>query len=551
MEINVTDIPAVMIGNSIQPFGVSKVNTAHETSGDGRGAQAEVVALLRDPASYGHDVNTVEVIETHGALIFLAGAEVYKIKKAVRFPYLDFSTLAKRRRACRREIEINRPAAPMIYRGTVAITREDDGHLEIGGEGEPVEWAVHMARFAQDRILKRLAGAGPFSDDLMNRLADVVAAWHRHARPAYTDDGDRRIKAIVDNLKSVFGDAARIIDGGDARTFADASGRQWRRAQTCLAERGRDGYIRRCHGDLHLDNIVLIDNRPVLFDAIEFDETIATVDVLYDLAFLLMDLDQCGQRAAANRILNRYLQLSGEPGDLRGLIALPLFLGCRAGVRAMVALDRANQQPARARGEFHRKARRYFGAACRYLAPPSPVLVAIGGFSGTGKTTLAHALAPWIAGVPGALHLRSDVERKSLAGVDELTRLDPGHYRPETGARVYERLILKAEIALRAGHPVIVDAVFSTVEERTAIAAVAEDAGVAFTGLWLSAEKARLISRVAGRRGDASDATADVVRAQIARGAGPVSWAVIDAGDDAGATLGRAAEMLDLTLPAR
>ncbi len=527
------------------------MNTANRPPAATSGDQGEVIAFLRDPLSHGPGVREVGEIETHGALVFLAGQDVYKIKKAVRLAYLDFSTLARRRRACLREIEINRPAAPMIYRDALPITREKDGRIAFAGKGRVIEWAVHMTRFEQDRILDRLAGCGPLPDRLAEGLADRVARWHRRVGPVRVEDGDLRMKAIVDNLAARFGAARDTPAVAGAGQLAERLERQWHRVRGLLAERGANGHVRRCHGDLHLNNIVVIDDQPVLFDAIEFDETLATIDVLYDLAFLLMDLGRARQRRAASRVFNRYLQRAGDLDDLRGLAALPLFLACRAGVRAMVALDRAAQERAGRRDEARRAARGYLEAARDFLNPEPALLVAIGGFSGTGKTTLARSLAPLLMQGPGALHLRSDVERKMLAGVDEFTRLDAAHYTDRSSVDVYERLALKAKTALGAGHRVIVDAVFSARGERDRMAAVAREAGAAFTGLWLTTGRDELVRRVAARRADASDATARVVRAQIARGAGAVSWREIDAGGDARDTLERAAAALAIPGPAR
>jgi predicted kinase len=285
--------------------------------------------------------------------------------------------------------------------------------------------------------------------------------------------------------------------------------------------------------------MVLWRGRPVLYDAIEFDEAIATIDTLYDLAFLLMDLERYGQRPAANVVLNRYLWRSQERLDLAGLAALPLFLALRAGIRALVTADRAALEAGDKREQDLDRARRTLGSALEFLAPPLARLIAVGGWSGTGKSTLAAALAPAVGSAPGAVHLRSDLERKALAGVGEFERLPVGAYGEDARRRVYEVLEDKARLVLAAGHSLVVDAVYAEEDRRHGVEAVAAALGVPFRGLWLSADPATLLARVASRRVDASDATADVVRAQLSAGMGTLGegWTRVEAGGTTAETL--------------
>ena len=492
--------------------------------------QAQVIAFLGDPSTYG-GVAAVERFETHGNLVFLAGADAWKIKRAVSFPYMDFSTLEKRKAACAREVEVNRRLAPDIYLGCVAVTRAADGHLALGGVGEVIEWAVHMRRFHQSALLGNIASAKGIGPDLARAVADTVLESHRRAASAATAGGAAQIGLLATTLSDALA-RLKVFDATDVDRFAQAAQWQLGCASAVLDERARRGCVRRCHGDLHLGNIVLWDGRPLLFDAIEFDEAIATVDTLYDLAFLLMDLDRHRQRRAANIVLNRYLWRDGDDLTLRGLQALPLFLGCRAGIRAMVTADRAAQEQDDAAEGDRETARAYLRAALGYLQPAPPRLVAVGGLSGTGKTTLAAALAPQLGSAPGAVHLRSDLERKALFGVEETVRLAPESYTAEASAKVYAMVLRKAHLALAAGHSVIADAVYSTPEERSAIEALAADIGVPFQGLWPTAAADTLAARVDARRGDASDATSEVIRQQLTWQLGALSpaWTLIDAG---------------------
>jgi uncharacterized protein len=517
-----------------------------QTGTSERENQVEVISFLSDPASHA-GAGRVERVETHGNLVFLAGADAWKIKRAVRFPYMDFSTLEKRRAACEHEVAINSRFSADLYLGCVPITRSSDGVLAFAGDGEPVEWAVHMRRFEQSALLSNLAMQEPISDDLAKRLADVVYDSHEGAAHSSPSSGSATIRALVRSVCASLG-TCETIDRGYLARLTDGLDAEVERTAVLLDERAAVGFVRRCHGDLHLANVVIWQGRPVLYDAIEFDDAMATIDTLYDLAFLLMDLDRHGQTRAANIVLNRYLWGSGDTCDIAGLAALPLFLGLRAAIRAMVTIDRAHQEDAVAARRDIDRARGYLAAALGFVARPGARLIAIGGRSGTGKTTLAAALAPSIGCAPGAVHFRSDLERKAVAGAGELQRLPASAYTRESSKCIYGLLEDKARLALAAGFPVVVDAVYAGEEERRDIEAVAAALGLTFDGVWLTAERDTLIARVAARRNDASDATPDVVDAQFKYDIGAMSpaWRVIDAGGSAAETQHLAASHLGL-----
>lgn len=508
--------------------------------------QQAVIDFLSRPATwhaFGSLPTTIRRIETHGALVFIGERDVVKIKRTVKLAYLDFSTLDKRRRVCEREIAVNKAAAPDVYLGVLAITRSRDGTLALGGAGEAVEWAVHMARFDDGQLLDRIAREQGIGLQIARELADLVVRLHGAAPVHRGIDTARRLDAVVGTIVASL--AAADIPGG--QTFGEATRHRLSAVATLLGRRSDAGLVRRCHGDLHLGNIVLWQGAPVAFDAIEFDEDLATVDTLYDLAFLLMDLDRMGCRAAANAVLGRYLWRTGRDLDLEGLAALPLFLALRAGVRAMVGADRCRQLPADQRGHARDGVGETLATAMAFLSPAAPQLVAVGGLSGTGKSTLAAALAPQFGGAPGALHLRSDLERKALAGAGETDRLPPSAYTAEASREVYRVLIHKAGLALAAGHSVIVDAVSARSEERQALADVARQAGASFGGLWLTAPGEVMQARVTGRVNDASDATATVVTAQLGYDLGEIEWAIVDAAGEPGEVAERAANVLGLT----
>ena len=503
--------------------------------------QDEVFAFLRSPSAWGEQSPRVETIETHGALVFMAGDQVMKVRRAVRLPYLDFSTLAARRRFAERELALNAPHAPGLYRDVIAITREIDGSLAVGGNGTPVEWVVRMARFGQEALLTAVVEREGLPEPLAKTLADTIFDYHA-AAPRSNVTGDS-IAALWQSIQSALASAS------DARVQAvtmrlDQSARSaLEKTAVVRDERARSGHIRRCHGDLHLGNIVLWQGRLVPFDAIEFDETLATVDTLYDLAFLLMDLDRHQARDAANIIFNRYLWRSGDLRDLQGLAAMPLYLALRAAIRAVVALDRAKLCVSDMNTAVLAALKSLWRAEA-YLTPATPWLIAIGGLSGTGKTTLAKALAPSIGAVPGALHVRSDLERKWLAKVVETERLPEGAYTAEASQAVYERVLARAQAALQAGQCVIADAVFARAAERDELEAVAQRIGCRFSGLWLTGQPEVLKARVQARVGDASDATACVVEQQTWIETGMISWTNIDVACDVQDSLRQAQTIL-------
>jgi aminoglycoside phosphotransferase family enzyme/predicted kinase len=500
--------------------------------------QAEVFAFLADPATHGMILADEEVkrIDTHAAAVFLAGPLAYKVKRRVRFPFLNFSTLEKRKAACEAELAVNRPLAPALYRRVVPITRERDGTLALDGAGQPVEWAVEMARFDENATLDHMATRGELDLELADALARVAAAAHARAPVADAKAWPARLAGYIGQNRDELNEHPDLFEPAQVETLSRASRAALRRNERLLRERGEAGLVRRGHGDLHLGNIVLIEGKPVVFDAIEFDPLIATGDVLYDLAFLLMDLLGRGLDAAANVVLNRYLAETRRPEDLDGLAALPLFLSLRAAIRAKVTAARLDPA-ADADDETIAAARGYFRLALRLIAPPRATLVAIGGLSGSGKSTLAHALAPMLVPAPGAVVLRSDVERKSIFGVAETARLPATAYAPDATRRVYAMLADKARRVTAAGHTAIVDAVFARADERAQIAAAARASHVGFHGVFLTAELDIRVARVTARTNDASDADAAVAREQESYARDKIDWTEVDASGEMPPTL--------------
>jgi predicted kinase len=349
---------------------------------------------------------------------------------------------------------------------------------------------------------------------------------------------------FIEQTNAAFRAEPELFDPAAAAALRDDMRRALDRLRPLLAARSAEGMVRRGHGDLHLGNVVLIDGDPVLFDAVEFSLLVAAGDVLYDLAFLLMDLVERGLGAAANVVLNRYLAETRRPSDLDAVAALPFFMALRAAIRASVTASRAAIGASSDRDESRASASRYFTLACRLIRPARPVLVGIGGLSGTGKSRLAMAVAPELEPAPGAIVLRSDVERKALAGRREDERLPADAYTPANSARLYAVLVAKADRVIAAGHAAIVDAVFARPDERDALRRIANARGVPFHGMFLAADMTTRAARVEARRADASDANAAIVRVQQSYELGRNDWELLDASGTPENTLAHARKVV-------
>lgn len=503
--------------------------------------QAETISFLSSCSAFASD-EPVEVIQTHGAFIFLCGDTALKLKRAVRYDYMDLSTVERRRALIARELELNRPSAPEIYRDMLPVTRSDAG-LALDGGGQVVDWVLRMWRFATEDELGHVAERGALDDRLARQVGRAVAAYHAVA-PVRDLPGRALIADILEELNRVF---AGFPDAGGTARLDDWRALATARLDLCgalLDARSRAGHVRRAHGDLHLRNLVLIDGRPVLYDALEFDERLGTCDVLYDVAFLVMDLCHRNLRRPACRVLDAWLRAARGAEDA-GLAALPLFLSVRAAIRAMVLLqtDAARGRPGRSMDEVEN----YLETACTAAQPPPPQLIAIGGFSGSGKSVLANALAPRVGPLPGAVLLSSDLERKT--GVSENERLAPVNYGRARRESVYRVMLGRAATLLGAGQSVVLDATFLDPRLRAMAADVAARAGVPFRGFWLNVCETVLAARLRSRRGDASDADVEVLNRQLSIGHGDLNWIRLDGAGDPG-SVSALAERLLAPMPA-
>lgn len=484
--------------------------------------QKDVIAFLSDPASFG-ETERVKTIETHISIVFLTGAKAYKLKKSVKLPYLDFSSPELRLGACLKEMSLNSPTAPGLYLGVKIISRDADGQIRFSDHGTLLDAVVEMTRFDQDQLFDHLAAADELTDALMTSTSRMIVHFHERATIAHNLDGKRQMEQVLD-----INEAGLKASSVFAREEIDRLNRAFRRTleghSERLRERADKGKVRRCHGDLHLRNICLFQHEPRLFDCIEFSDEIATTDVLYDLAFLLMDLWHEGHSHHANLVMNRYLD---ESDNEDGFSLLAFFLAVRAAVRAHVIATQAGATTGD-RTALAAQARSYFALAQRLLIVEPPELVAIGGFSGSGKTTVAESIAPYLGVAPGARIIESDRIRKALHGVPAETRLPEAAYRRDVSERVYGDMVLRTQVILADGGSVVADAVFDSADHRAAIEAAARRYQADFHGFWLDADPAVLWRRIRDRRSGPSDANVEILQMQLARRIGDMTWQRID-----------------------
>ncbi len=452
-------------------------------------------------------------IDTHISVVFLTADRAYKLKKAQKTSYLDFRTLEDRRAVCEREIELNRRTAPAIYLGTVPVTQDADGALRLGGGGEALEWLVEMVRFDPDATFDRLAAEGRLSPELFVGLADEIALMHRTAEPLDDPALAASMEGVIEENETEL--SARIGRPFDAAAV-EALIARYREIDAGLAglfgDRVADGMFRVCHGDLHLRNICLFDGRPTIFDALEFNDAFTRIDVLYDVAFLLMDMIHAGLDAEANAVFNRYLY---RMDDVSGLRALPYYLSSRAAIRAHVTAKMAEGMTDEAkRIATCKDADAYLAQAIDSLDAPPPAMIANRGDSGTGPSPGANRLAPDGGGVESA---------------EPAETLPQNAYEPEVSQDVYSEMIQDARRVAREGRSAILDATFLHPDSRTRAETAARMAGVPFFGIWLSGDPDELVRRVDARIKGASDATSAVLRRQLSDGHGETDWTEIDA----------------------
>ena len=478
-----------------------------------------LIENMLNPAVYAHETRNIRLVETHCAWVLLTGDFVYKIKKPVNFGFLDFSTLEKRRHFCEEEVRLNRRFAPDIYLKVVTLTGTAE-HPELSGQGDVLDYAVLMRQFSDGGLLSDLAANGELLAWHIDQLVPCIAGFHEQAPRAQVADpfGDPSgiHHWVMENYQHIQPLLRPDDDHARVEQMRSWSENEYRHLAPLLGRRKSDGAVRECHGDLHLGNITLIDGQVTPFDCIEFNPQLRWIDVISEVAFLLMDLDACGQSGLAWRFLNGYLQYAG---DYTGLRVLRYYMVYRAMVRAKVAVLRRQQLAeagdacSRATDEYLQ----YLHLAEAYVSSGPVGLVITHGLSGSGKSTVARELAERM----GFIQLRSDVERKRLAGLgsndSSRSGTGTGLYTANRTSMTYHRLSELAETVLEAGYRVIVDATFLKREYRDHFRGLAEKLDVPFLLLDCAAEDRELERRIqsrADRKTDASEATIEVLRAQ-------------------------------------
>lgn len=482
---------------------------------------AALLDALQDPALYDHPVERFDVIETHISWVILTGRYVYKLKKPVNFGFVDFSTLEKRNFYCHEELRLNRRLAPDWYLDVVSITGSAE-RPRWGGAGPVIEYAVKMRQFPHEARLDLVLARGELTPARLDTLVEAVAEFHARAAIAApaTPFGapDGVAERVRENLVTIQERAMAPEDGPRIQELARESEAGYAVLAKTFTGRKRDGFVRECHGDLHLGNIAWVDDQPLIFDCIEFNEGLRWIDVMSEMAFLVMDLSDRGATALGRRALNGYVEATG---DYAGLRVFPYYHTYRALVRAKVASLAWSQTGSddATRARLMEEYRGYLELAGRPSPAGPPFLAITCGVSGSGKSTVAQGVVEEL----GAIRIRSDVERKRLFGLPPRARaaagLDEGLYTPDVGVRTYARLAELARAVLDAGFPVVVDAAFLIRTQRDALRAVAEQRRVRFVILDVRASESVLRARVTRRMQegrDVSDADLTVLERQLA-----------------------------------
>ena len=475
-----------------------------------------LILALQNPELYDHPVKDFQVIETHISQVILTGDYAYKIKKPMDFGFLNFSTLERRKHFCAEELRLNRRLAEALYLEVLPISGTPDQPI-LGGDGEAFEYAIKMRQFDQDQLFDRLQENGELAPELMTSLARQVAAFHERLSPVPDEKPLGTPEAVFAAMQENFDQIRPLIDDADLLRQLDNlqawTESTFKRHRELIASRRANGMVRECHGDLHLANITRFEGDVTVFDCIEFSEPFRWIDVINDLAFLLMDLESRREGSLANLVLNTYLEYRG---DFEALPLLPLYKAYRAMVRAKIALlTMAN--PSLTEGEkadLMQRYRDYAQLAEDYSTIPNHYLLATTGLSASGKTCVSAAMA----GELGLIRLRSDVERKRLHGLAPLesSRSSTGGnlYTAEATAKTYQRLAELAGQVLAAGLPVIVDAASLRENERSLLASVAEAQGVPFALIHCEAPETLRREWIRNRKGDASEATEELLDTQ-------------------------------------
>jgi hypothetical protein len=478
--------------------------------------QARLVVALQSPDAYSHDVGKIHVVETHISWVFLTGSFAYKVKKAVTLDFLNFGTLEQRHRYCEEELRLNRRWAPELYLDVVAISGSM-ARPRVEGAGEAVEYAVKMVQFPADAQLDRQLDAGLLNETDMLRLAEKIAGYHDDAPIIeYANDRESVLKVRAPMLEN-FAPLEQVLDMELLSRVQRWTDNTLRTLKPTLIQRRKDGFVRECHGDLHLANLVRLPSGIAAFDCVEFSAELRNIDVISDVAFLFMDLVARARQDLAAVFLNRYLE---RTGDYAGMRVFALYFVYHCMIRAKVAAIRSTERARTVnRDDDIGNLKHNLAVAARWIDRRPPLLIAMHGYSGSGKTCLSSDL---VARLP-AIRLRSDVERKRLFQTDDpsgdRSLSESGRYTQRARGEVYQALLVMAESILAEGLNVIIDASFLRKADRESVVDFANRRNVPLAFVSTHAGERELMQRLERRqaaRNDESDADVDVLRFQIA-----------------------------------
>jgi len=484
-------------------------------------SQHELVEFLKQAESYPHPVLHVRHVETHISHVFLTGGFAYKLKKAVKYDFLDFSTPEKRHHCCKEELRLNSRFAPELYLDVIPISRAD-GALHFGPVGEVVEHVIMMRQFDEDSLFDRLASRGELRHSLLLQVTDLIARFHKaaEAQPKYWSY-DYVTQAIKSNLLGCGDFSPAVLERVKLDLLEDRSSRALSSARE-LIERRQKTHVRTLHGDLHLKNMCVFQNRAQIFDGIEFNPELSNCDVWADLAFFIMDLLFRDMKSEAALVWNHYLQ---ETDDFEGFQLLGIYLSYRASIRARIScLEIESAETKEEKALLTEDARKYLSLALRSLESNSPQVICVGGLSGTGKSTISSLLAQRL----GAVHIRSDAVRKHLLGISPNSKAPDSAYSEETSIQTYRGLLERASFVLASKHSVILDAMYHTPSQRREVEALAQKLALPFVGFWCEVAANVRQERVRMRVGDISDADESVVSMQESYDLGDIEWHRID-----------------------
>ena len=476
--------------------------------------QSELIASLLNPGAYPHPVAFLELLETHISWVILTGTYAYKIKKSVKLDFLDFSTLRLRRHFCEEELRLNRRMAPQLYLDIVPICGSEKCP-RVGGEGRAIEYALKMRQFRQSAQLDKQLNAGLLTENDMRDLAVTIAAYHSNAVVLDFNSEQDAVRQINTPQLSNFPPIDSVTDMKTTHRVREWTAQSLRDLERTLVERHKNGFVRECHGDLHLENLVRLSSGIVAFDCVEFSAALRTIDVISDVAFLAMDLVARARQDLAGIFINRYLE---RTGDYSGMSVFGLYFVYHSMIRAKVAAVRSRErQEAAGRVEDIAQLKHYLAVAIRWIKQPLPFVIGMHGFSGSGKTWLSTQLISEVA----AIRVRSDIERKRCLGIAESARSQSqpggGIYTARARADVYEFMMKIIDGLTEAGFNVIADASFIRRTDRQLLEALADRKDAAMVWIDVSADADELERRLRHRtdaRDDASEADTEVLNYQ-------------------------------------